>query len=187
MTLEEEKFIQEETPIKIRILHDIEQLSVAGETYKELSKDQEIEVPYWAAYEITQVNSGEVIGETISLQELTKTHWREPLPPSRKISNIGANFYRNLRTFLIKLKQESPNNIEKLRDLERAQSMIRDIINCRLMKLVSLAASPVQGDNVISNLASEEKMLFTYIKEAVEGWRQKIVQVDENGKRTGES
>ena len=49
------------------------------------------------------------------------------------------------------------------------------------------AASPVQGDNVISNLAAEEKMLFTYIKEAVEGWRQKIVQVDENGKRTGES
>jgi hypothetical protein len=155
--VKEAEFILQDSPIKLKLIEDITRLNFTGFTFSRLDKDQEIEVPYWVAVEFVTAGKGEIIEERFNMKELAKAHWREALPSSRHLSHIGENFYFNLRRFIEKLQKESRENIEKMKDLEKVYAMAQDIINCRVRKLASLAASNVNPNEVEKNLVFEER------------------------------
>ncbi|MEM2864861.1 MAG: hypothetical protein QW569_02865 [Candidatus Bathyarchaeia archaeon] len=181
----EAEFLLKERRIRLRLLDNIPRLEVAGLTI-EGSKGQEVEVPLWIAEEFAKSGKGEILAEEFGLKDLAKAHWREALPSSRHLSKIEDDFYFNLRRLLKRLEKESGGNLERMKALERAHSMARDIVNCRMRKLASIAASQVEGGEVVKNLALEEKFLYESMKRVLNGWIRRILEGEILGEPTGE-
>ncbi|MEM2123062.1 MAG: hypothetical protein QXE79_05460 [Candidatus Bathyarchaeia archaeon] len=174
----------EERHVRLKLLDDIPRLSVAGLTIEGL-KGQEMEVPLWIAEEFERSGKGEILSEEFGLRDLAKAHWREVLPSSRHLSRLEEDFYFNLRRFLNRLKRESEGNLENMKALEKAYSMARDIVNCRMRKLASIAASEAAKEEVAKNLTLEERLLYESLKVKISGWSIRILEGTTPGESTG--
>jgi len=172
--LEEAEFLLEERHVRLKLIGDIPCISVAGLTIEGL-KGQEVEVPLWVAEELVRSGKGELLREGFGLRDLAKAHWREVLPSSKHLSRMEEDFYFNLRRFLRRLQVESEGNLEKVKVLEKAYSMARDIVNCRTRKLASIAASQA-GEEVTKNLTLEERLLYSSLKRMINDWSKKLLE-----------
>jgi len=68
-----------------------------------------------------------------------------------------------------------------MRDYERARRLSHDIINLRLKKLVSLASSPAQTNQILGNMTEEERVLYDRLHMIIRGWRAKILKAKGGG------
>ncbi len=137
---------------------------------------QEVEVPYWTARELVQQGYARFREEDVlNYNSLSKIHWRETIPASRQLPALQASFYCLLRRHLAELKLSSKQDSVKLRELERSESLVRDIVNCRVRKIVSIAASPTPSDELIQGLAYEERILYSILNGTIEDWKSKVL------------
>ena len=63
----------------------------------------------------------------------------------------------------------------KLRELERTENLVRGIVNCRIRKIVSLAASPTPSEELIQGLTYEERTLYTILNKTIVEWKSKLL------------
>jgi len=141
----------------------------------DLSGKGEADVPYWLAEEL--VNSGHATfrdEESLSATSLSKIHWRETIPSSRQLPALEDSFYHKARNLLRQLKSDPA----RVRDYEKAEGLYRDILNCRLRKIVALAASTAQADALYPNLSREEKILFRSLQSIVGEWRKAMLAME---------
>ena len=73
------------------------------------------------------------------------------------------------------LKELSKQDQVKLRELERTENLVRDIVNCRIRKIVSLAASPTPSEELIQGLTYEERTLYTLLNKTINEWKGKLL------------
>jgi hypothetical protein len=140
---------------------------------------QEIEVPYWIARELVQLGYARFKEEDIlTYNSLSKIHWKETIPASRQIPSLTGNFYCVLRRHLAELRKQSRQDQVKLRELERTETLVRDIVNVRIRKIVSLAASPTPSGELIQGLAYEERALYLILNKTIEDWKAKLLEGD---------
>ncbi len=90
---------------------------------------------------------------------------------SRRIPSLQANFYCLLRRHLNELRKQSKQDQVKLRELERTETLVRDIVNCRVRKIVALAASPAASEEIMQGLTLEEKSLYAVLNKTIEEWK----------------
>jgi DNA replication initiation complex subunit (GINS family) len=64
----------------------------------------------------------------------------------------------------------------KLRELEKTESLVRDIVNCRIRKIVSLAASPTPSEELIQGLTHEERVLYLILNKTIEEWKARLLE-----------
>jgi len=64
----------------------------------------------------------------------------------------------------------------KLRELERTETLVRDIMNCRVRKIVALAASPTPSEEIMNGLTTEEKSLYTVLNRTIEEWKIRLLE-----------
>lgn len=137
---------------------------------------QELEVSYWTAKELVQLGYARFREEDIlNYNSLSKIHWRETIPASRQLPALQSNFYCALRRHLTDLQQLSKQDQVKLRELERTETLVRDIVNCRIRKIVSIAASPTPSDELIQGLTYEERVLYQILNRTIEDWKSKLL------------
>ncbi len=137
---------------------------------------QEIEAPYWIARELVRLGYARFREEDIvTYNSLSKIHWRETIPSSRQLPSLPANYYCVMRRHLGELREQSRQNQVKLRELERTETLLRDIVNCRIRKIVSLAASPTPSEELIQGLTLEERSLYQILNGAIEEWKRKLL------------
>jgi hypothetical protein len=137
---------------------------------------QEIELPYWSAHELVDLGYARFREEDVlNYNSLSKIHWRETIPASRQLPALQSNFYCLLRRHLAALRQLSKQDAVKLRELERTESLVRDIVNCRVRKIVSIAASPTPSDELIQGLTHEERVLYSVLNGTIEDWKSKLL------------
>jgi hypothetical protein len=137
---------------------------------------QEVEVPYWTARELVQLGYARFREEDVlNYNTLSKIHWRETIPASRQLPALQANFYCLLRRHVTDLKELSKQDQVKLRELERTESLVRDIVNCRIRKIVSLAASPTPSEELIQVLTYEERILYSILNKTIVDWKAKLL------------
>lgn len=140
---------------------------------------QEIEVPYWTAKELVQLGFARFREEDVlTYNSLSKIHWRETIPASRQIPALQSNFYCVLRRHLSALQELSRQDQVKLRELERTESLVRDIVNCRIRKIVSLAASPTASEELMQGLTYEERALYSILNKTIDEWKSKLLGVN---------
>ncbi|MEM2902843.1 MAG: hypothetical protein QXO32_08990 [Candidatus Bathyarchaeia archaeon] len=164
-------------PIRVVVLKPVPRIEVAGRVIEPLEEGVEVELPMWVADRLEEsgyvkpITSGE-----LTLVELTKVHWRESLPKSRSVSTLPPDFYCKLRRMLGELKVKGQKDLEKLKEYEKAASISNDILTCRLKKIVSLASSQYQTEEVKRGLASEERILLEEISKLIKDWRESVLE-----------
>jgi DNA replication initiation complex subunit (GINS family) len=68
-----------------------------------------------------------------------------------------------------------------MRDYEKARRLSRDIINLRLKKIVSLASSPAQTNQILGSLTREERVVYERLYGIISVWRAKILKIKGGG------
>ena len=137
---------------------------------------QEVEVPYWMARELVQLGYARFREEDVlNYNSLSKIHWRETIPASRQLPALQPNFYCLLRRHVSDLKELSKRDQVKLREMERTENLVRDIVNCRIRKIVSLAASPTPSEELIQGLTYEERTLYSVLNKTIVEWKTKLL------------
>jgi hypothetical protein len=138
---------------------------------------QELAVPYWTAKELVQLGFARFREEDLlDYNSLSKIHWRETIPASRQLPALQTSFYCMLRRHLFELRKLSRQDQVKLRELERTETLVRDIVNVRIRKIVSLAASPTPSEEMLQGLAYEERALYSILNKTIEEWRTKLLE-----------
>jgi hypothetical protein len=168
------------SPIKIILLKDVEEFPFLKDRFGSLRAGQETEIPFWVAEELVKAGIAKFREEDLlTLSALSKIHWRETLPSSRQIPALPRIFFFLLRRFLRNLRNESRNDSLKSRDLEKAESLSQDIVNCRVRKIVSLAAGPAISDDLLRSLTEEERVLYTHIGSLISRWKSEVVGMED--------
>jgi len=176
MTVDDIDFDFENSTIRIVVTREIPEMPRMSKLAT-VKVGQETEVPYWMARELVQLGYARFREEDVlTYNSLSKIHWKETIPASRQIPALQSTFYCMLRRHLVELKQASKQDQVKLRELEKTESLVRDIVNCRIRKIVSLAASPTPTEELMKGLTLEERALHSTLKRTIDEWKSKLLE-----------
>jgi hypothetical protein len=177
MTVDDIDFDFENSQVRITLTREIPDLPPRLARSLRAKVGQEAEAPYWIARELVRLGYAKFREEDIlNYNSLSKVHWRETIPASRQLPALQPNFYCLLRRHISDLKESSKQDQMKLRELERTESLVRDIVNCRVRKIVSLAASPTPSEELIQGLTYEERTLYTILNATIVEWKNKLLR-----------
>ena len=152
------------------------EIKLAGLKVGPFQEGKEYEVRFWVAQELKRAGIARFREEELlDLVKLNKIHWKERVQASQQVASLPEDFYPKLRRYLADLKSGAMKKPEKMRDYEKARRLSRDIINLRLKKIVSLASSPAQTNQILRNLTKEERVIYDRLYGIISEWRTKIV------------
>jgi len=162
------------------MIKDSPEIKLNEETIGPFKSGQEIELAYWMVEEL--VNSGLAKfreQDLLDITKLTKIHWKETIPTSRQIPRLQKNFYFILKKFLKEVSEESKKDTSKIMLYERALALSRDIINCRVRKIISIAATSTNSWDMIENMAVEEIALHNKLNLIINEWKDNILKIED--------
>jgi len=170
----------ENSEVNIVSTRDSPEIKLGGVKVGPFEEGKEYRVRFWIARELYRAGLARIKDDDLlDSVKLYKIHWTERVQPVRKISPLPNHFYPLLRWYLTKLKSEVRRNPERLSEYEKVKKLSGDILSCRLRKIVVLASSPGKVTSIIPNLTYEEKWLYERLYEMIEGWRKKILSLEE--------
>ncbi|MGO9645828.1 MAG: hypothetical protein ACLPY5_13915 [Candidatus Bathyarchaeia archaeon] len=179
VTVDDIDFDFENSQVRVVVTREIPETPRSPTKLKIARVGQETEVPYWVARELVQLGYARFREEdTITYNSLSKMHWRETIPSSRQLPSLPGNYYCIMRRHLRALREQSKQDQIKLRELEKTETLVRDIISCRVRKIVSIAASPTPSEELIQGLTFEERSLYRMLNGTIEEWKAKIFGQD---------
>jgi len=172
-------FDYEDSPVRIMALTNLQEVTVADATIGPLEEGKEFEAHYWIAEELVKAGYARFReDDLLTYVTLNKLHWRETkLQLGLQISPLPDHFYPKLRRFLNAARERSSAEPTAATEYLQGTRLARDIINCRLRKIVSLAISSTRAAPVMDALSKEERMLFERVRFAVAEWEKRILDV----------
>ncbi len=171
------KLIYDTSQVKVVVKEPKAQVEIGGMKVDLSIKGVELQVPRWAAEKLVELGVVEAkLADELSLKDLHGILWRE----SREINltEIDPNFYHKLRKQLKKLRSESIKNPtpELLDTLRKFESTARDIVSCRIQKIVQAALSESLPPEVLEVMTIEERALLAEISELIEEWKRNVLE-----------
>lgn len=167
----------ENTPVKITARRNCPEIKLAGLKVGPLEEGKEYELMYWIARELEKAGIAHLNEkELLDAVKLYKIHWKERVQSAKQIASLSGDFYPRLRRFVASLRREAVRKPEKLKEYEKAVRLSRDIINCRLKKIISLASAPKQTNQTLNNLTKEERTIYEQLNTIISSWRGKILE-----------
>ena len=137
---------------------------------------REYRVKFWVAQELERAGIARFREEELlDPVKLYKIQWKERVQSSTQFSSLPEDFYAKLRRYLTDVKKEAIKRTEKMREYDKVAGLSRDIINCRLKKIVSLSSSPTKASQILQNLAREERLIYDHLYEIISEWRSRIL------------
>ena len=177
ISVEDADFIFENSPLTVVANRNEAEIELAGLSVGPFEEGKEYEVRFWVAQELQRAGIVRFREEdTLDVVKLHKTHWKERVQPSNKVSPLPEEFYPKLRRYLVYLESASSNNSERTRDYEKSLRTSRDVVNCRVKKIVSLASSPPLAAQRLQSLTPEERTLYHRLHGIISEWRRKILE-----------
>ena len=181
-SIKDADFIFKNTPVKIVVNRNCPEIKLAGLKVGPYQEGKEYEVKFWIAQELKKAGIARFREEELlDLVKLNKIHWKERVQASQQVASLPEDFYPRLRRYLADLKSEAIKKPEKMKDYEKARSLFRDILRLRLKKIVSLASSPAQTNQILGSLTKEEYTLYKSLYEIVSEWRTEIQKTKGGG------
>jgi len=179
LTINDLDFDFRNTSAKIVILENLKPLKTGSITIGPLKEGKEVETKNWIASELIKAGYARYSDEySMDGISLNKIHWRETrLQTGRRISSLPEYFYPRLRRYLHSLKEKSVSDASFAVEYDRSVRLAHDIVNCRLKKVVSLAAAPLQTENILRDLAREERILYNDLHTKISKWNTDIFKV----------
>ena len=178
LSIKDIDFMFENNPVKIVVNRNCPEIQLVGVKVGPFEEGKEYEVKYWVAKELERRGIARVREEELlDAVKLHKIFWKESIQQARQVSPLEEDFYPRLRRYLASLKRKAISNPEKLKEYDKARRLSRDIVNCRLRKIVSLASSPAQTNQTLNDLAREERELYKQLYAIINEWKSKILKV----------
>lgn len=170
----------EHSPVKIVANRNCPEIKLAGLTIGPLEEGNEYETHYWVAQELER--SGIVHfreDENLNTAKLNKVQWTERVQTAGQMSRLPDDFYPKMRRCLASLRRDSARAPERMLECEKARQLIRDIVNSRLRKIVSIASAPAQTEHTLKNFTKEERYLYDQLHSVISDWRMQILEYEE--------
>ncbi len=169
----------ENTPVKVTARRNCPEIKLAGLRIGPFEEGKEYELMYWIAQELEKAGIARLHEKAhLDAGKLHKLHWKERVQPAKQIASLDNNFYPRLRRYLSSLRREAIREPEKMKEHEKAVRLSKDIINCRLKKIISLASAPRQINQILDRLTKEERTIYDRLKKIIRDWREKILEGD---------
>ncbi len=166
----------ENSASRISFLKDYPETRIADRVLGPYRMGQEVELPLWIGQHLVEMGYAKFRDEEqLTLNTLSTTHYKETLPAARQVPRLSRSFYFQVRRLIRNLKVQELKDRAKGRDLDKAVALARDIVNIRVKKIASLAASGEQATELTANLTAEEQALYEKIREAVDSWKKDIL------------
>lgn len=182
--LEDLDFIFENEKVKVVANRNHPEIRLAGLTVGPFEEAKEYEVMYWIARELERMGIAKFREEEkLDLIKLHKIHWKERAQTSRAIAELPEGFYPKLRRLLEELRRKAVRDPEKMRDYEKAIRIAKDIVNCRMRKIVLLASATAKTNQLLEKLTEEERILYNQINSIIGEWRTKILELSMEGEK----
>jgi hypothetical protein len=180
LTMSDLDFAFKNTSTNIIVLKNLRLLKIGSITIGPLKEGEEIETKNWIASELIKKGYARDNDEySVNVISLNKIHWRETrLQTGRRISSLPEYFYPRLRRYLHSLKENAISDASFAIEYDRSIRLAHDIVNCRLKKIVSLAAAPSQTENILRALAREERILYNVLHTKISKWKIDIFKVE---------
>lgn len=167
----------ENASVRIVASRKCPEIELAGLKIGPFEEGGEYEVRFWIARELEKAGIARFREEELlDAVKLYKIQWKERVQSGTRFSSLPEDFYPKLRRYLAGVKGEAVRRAEKMREYEKALGLSRDIINCRLKKIVSLSSSPAQTSQILQNLAREEHIIYDHLYKVISEWRSKILE-----------
>jgi len=169
----------ENSPSIVNFLREFPETRMGDRVMGPYRQGQEVELPLWITTHLVQMGYAKFREEDqLTVRTLSTTHYKETLPDSRQLPKLSKSFYFQLRRLLKELKAQEAKDRAKGRELDKAIGLARDVVNIRVRKIASLAASGEQTVELTSNLTAEEVSLFERIRNQVDSWKKDILGHD---------
>ena len=169
----------ENAPVRIVAVRNVSEIKVAGTVVGPYDEGREFEVKYWVAWELVKSGFARFLeGYPMDLVSLNKVQWKEPIQVGMRLSTLPEYFYPRLRRFLAQLKEEAVRDASAAEKYSKAVRLTQDVIECRLKKIVNLAASPEQTEDILKTFSREEKILYDTLHSLVSEWKKKMTRFE---------
>jgi hypothetical protein len=176
-SIKDADFEFENTPVKITARRNCPEIELAGLKVGPLEEGKEYELMYWIARELERAGIARLHEEELlDAVKLYKIHWKERVQSAKQIASLYKDFYPRLRRYLTSLRREAIRKPEKMKEYEKAVRLSKDIINCRLKKIISLASAPKQTNQILNNLTREERTIYEQLYKTISSWRDRILK-----------
>jgi hypothetical protein len=180
-TINDMDFAYENSVIRVIANRNSPEIKLGGITLDPFEEGNEYEVRNWVANELEQFGiAHRREDDRLDSAKLYKIQWKERAQTAGQIIKPSENFYPELRRYIKELKEESKYSPEKMREYERAMQLTQDIVNSRLKKIIMLATTLNQTDQVLRNFTNEEKFLYDQLTKLIHSWRSKITHISED-------
>ena len=166
-------------PVKVIFVRDFPEITLARKKIGPFKEGSETELIYWIAEKLVDLGFVKFKEEEFNLSVLSKVHWRETLPGSRQLSKLDKNFYCQLRKFLKKLSKEKSKEAKKIREYEKALILSKDLVDCRVRKIVSFAAASVTPKELLEKFSIEEEQLYEKVRNIIFEWKKDVLGDEE--------
>ncbi|ARM75685.1 DNA replication complex GINS family protein [Acidianus manzaensis] len=156
---------------KVAIYDDIGPLDL-GFTELILNKGSEDEIPLWIASELEKSDKVKVY--SISLEELGKIIFQEKQNINTPASLVKV--YPDLYFRIKKLSNELKNQgIDGLESIKKINSIVNEISNIRLRKIIQLALLNIDDKTVINKMTKEEYLVYASLKSIISSFYGDVI------------
>jgi hypothetical protein len=169
-------FLFENKPVKIIAVRDSPKIKLVGLDIGPFQEGNEYETKYWIAKHLEKTGIARLRGETLTTSRLYPILHRERAQPASNITSLPEDFFPRLRRVLVDLKSSSKSSPEKMREYEYVQQLSKDIVSCRLKKIIALASTPGHKGQILRNLTMEELELYEELERIISDWRSEILR-----------
>ena len=177
-SIKDEDFVFENTPVRIIVNRNCPEIELAGLRVGPFQEGKEYEVRFWIAEELEKAGIARLREEEmLDAMKLHKIHWKERVQSVKQISSLPEDFYPRLRRYLSSLRENAVKKPEKMKEYERVSGLSRDIIGCRLKKIISLASTSAQTEQFLKSMTREERAIYERLHTIISSWRNKILKV----------
>ncbi|MCD6088239.1 DNA replication complex GINS family protein [Candidatus Bathyarchaeota archaeon] len=175
-SIEDADYLFENKPSRVIALRSSPKIELAGFTVGPFEEGNEYEVRRWVAERLEEEGIVRLReDEELSSSTLYPILHRERIQPLSSLSSLPEDFYPRLRRILESLKKASRLSPDKMREYEYVENLSKDIVSCRLKKIVSLASTLSQRSQLVRNLTPEETALYNELTRIINEWRSRIL------------
>ena len=169
-------FEYEGSQVRVRAVRDLPEIRAGDTVLGPLREGQELEVAYWMAVELVRGGHAQFHEEDVmTLTLLNKVQWTETLQSGLRLSSLPEFFYPKLRRYLRDLKERTAEDAAVSHEHRQAEKTTTDIVNCRVRKLVNLAASNSSAGSILRDLSREERALYEQLHTLIREWKANVV------------
>lgn len=171
-------FAFENLPVRVIANRNCPEIKLVGLNVGPFEEGNAYEVPFWIAQELEKAGVARFHEEELlDAKKIYKIQWMERVQTPSQISKLPENFYPKLRRYLAELKSASVKSPEKMREYEKSRQVIRDMINARIKKIVSLATANFgQTEQILKNLTCEERLIYERLRKLIHDWKAQILE-----------